>query len=282
MCLKILIWDLLKKMNDKNIQEFVQKFVMTFFNQVDSEIITTELIYKIKAPKNLFHIFGEKPFLITFVSDAVQDSDCEFVTPGSQILKKIINICKSKGPISKGIAENRLGNKTDPSLKNAVRFYFYIKFESMSNFSDVSHVDLDANTLSAIDIKSSIVLDSDTNIESFDSSSLSTLFSKSLEEIRKKYSMTEKTILEKSSSKKQTEVKKIKDNYAELIEDIENQIKKSESNLLEVNDKNKFFDSSVNEISKLRNIQNHLIKSIGEKYQSKILYEIIGITFFRY
>ena len=94
--------------------------------------------------------------------------------------------------------------------------------------------------------------------------------------------MTEKTILEKSSSKKQTEVKKIKDNYAELIEDIENQIKKSESNLLEVNDKNKFFDSSVNEISKLRNIQNHLIKSIGEKYQSKILYEIIGITFFRY
>ena len=103
-----------------------------------------------------------------------------------------------------------------------------------------------------------------------------------MEEIKKKYNLTEKTILEKSSSKKQTEVKKIKDNYAELIEDIENQIKKSESNLLEVNDKNKFFDSSVNEISKLRNIQNHLIKSIGEKYQSKILYEIIGITFFRY
>jgi len=255
---------------------------MTFFNKVDSEIVVNESVYKIIAPKNLFHIFGEKPFLITFDSDAVQGSDCEFVTPGSQILKKIINICKSKGPISKGIAENRLGNKTDPSLKNAVRFYFYIKFESMSNFSDVSHVDLDANTLSAIDIKSAIVLDSDTNIESFDSNSLSTLFSKSLEEIRKKYNLTEKTILEKSSSKKQIEMKKIKDNYAELIEDIENQIKKSESNLLEVNDKNKFFDSSVNEISKLRNIQNHLIKSIGEKYQSKILYEIIGITFFRY
>ena len=282
MCLKILIWDLLKKMNDKNIQESVQKFVMTFFNKVNSEIITTESVYKIKVTKNLFHIFGEKPFLITFDSDVAQSLDCEFVTPGSQILKKIINICKSKGPISKGIVENRLGNKTDPDLKNAVRFYFYIKFESMSNFSDVSHIDLDANTLSAIDIKSTIVLDSDTNIESFDSNSLSTLFSKSLEEIKKKYNLTEKTILEKSSSKKQTEVKKIKDNYAELIEDIENQIKKSESNLLEVNDKNKFFDSSVNEISKLRNIQNHLIKSIGEKYQSKILYEIIGITFFRY
>ena len=126
------------------------------------------------------------------------------------------------------------------------------------------------------------MLDSDMNIESFDSNSLSILFSKSLEEIRKKYSLTEKTILDKSSSKKQTEIKKIKDNYAELIEDIENQIKKSESNLLDLKDKNKFFDSSVNEISKLRNIQNYLIKSVGEKYQSKILYEIIGITFFKY
>jgi hypothetical protein len=255
---------------------------MTFFNKVDSEIIATESVYKIKAPKNLFHIFGEKPFLITFDSDVAQGLDCEFVTPGSQILKKIINICKSKGPISKGITENRLGNKTDPDLKNAVRFYFYIKFESMSNFSDVSHVDLDANTLSAIDVKNTIVLDSDTNIESFDSNSLSALFSKSIDEIRKKYNLTERTILDKSSLKKETETKKIKDNYTELIEDIENQIKKSESNLLEANDKNKFFDSSINEISKLRNIQNHLIKSIGAKYQSKILYEIIGITFFKY
>ena len=269
-------------MNDKNIQESVQKFVMTYFNKVDSEIIVTESVYKIKAPKNLFHIFGEKPFLITFDSDVAQGLDCEFVTPGSQILKKIINICKSKGPISKGITENRLGNKTDPDLKNAVRFYFYIKFESMSNFSDVSHVDLDANTLSAIDVKNTIVLDSDTNIESFDSNSLSALFSKSIDEIRKKYNLTERTILDKSSLKKETETKKIKDNYTELIADIENQIKKSESNLLDVNDKNKFFDSSVNEISKLRNIQNHLIKSIGAKYQSKILYEIIGITFFKY
>ena len=152
----------------------------------------------------------------------------------------------------------------------------------MSHFSDVSHVDLDANTLSAIDVKNTIVLDSDTNIESFDSNSLSALFSKSIDEIRKKYNLTERTILDKSSLKKETETKKIKDNYTELIEDIENQIKKSESSLLEANDKNKFFDSSVNEISKLRNIQNHLIKSIGAKYQSKILYEIIGITFFKY
>ncbi len=233
-------------MNDKNIQESIQKFVMTFFNKVDSEIIVNESVYKIKAPKNLFHIFGEKPFLITFDSNIVHNSDFEFVTPGSQILKKIINICKSKGPISKGIAENRLGNKTDPDLKNAVRFYFHIKFESMNNFSDVSFVDLDVNTLSAIDVKNAIILDSNMNIESFDSNSLSTLFSKSIDEIRKKYNLTEKTILDKSSLKKETETKKIKDNYAELIEDIENQIKKSESNLLDVNDKNKFFDSSVN------------------------------------
>lgn len=269
-------------MSDKNIQESIQKFVMAYFNKVDSEIMPTESVYKIKAPKNLFHIFGEKTFLITFDSDKAQGLDCEFVTPGSQILKKIINICKSKGPISKGIAENRLNNKINPDLKNAVRFYFYIKFESMNNFSDVSFVDLDLNTLSSIEIKNSIILDPSVDIENFDSNSLSTLFSKSVDEIREKYRLTEKTILDKTSLKKQTEVKKIKDNYTELIDDIENQIKKSESNLLDMNDKNKFFDSSINEIAQLRNVQTHLIKCMDEKYQSKILYEIIGITFFKY
>ena len=263
-----------------NLQELTQDLTLDFFKKINAGVSQKGDIFTILVPENHHHLFGNEPLSITFSAEAAAKSSCELVVPGSKLLYQIINLCKTKGPITKGVTENFNKNSDSSHIKHGIRFYFYTVFKGVEHFSELGHIDLDINSSEVLDIKQNLLLDSTVDIEHINFELMPSLYLKASKVIRKNFEVNEKKFVETATVKKQTEIEEISQEYKKMISETESSIKENEKNLLTENDKYKLYDDSTKKINHLREEQTNLIQGISSKYKILISYNLICITVF--
>ena len=267
-------------MNEMNLQELTQDLTLDFFKKINASVSQKGDIFTILVPENHHHLFGNEPLSITFNHKTASESSCELVVPGSKLLHQIINLCKMKGSITKGVTENFNKNSDSSHIKSGIRFYFYTVFKGVEHFSELGHVDLDINSSEVLDIKQNLLLDSTVDIEHINFELMPSLYLKASNDVRKNFEVDEKKFVESALAKKQNEIEELQQEYEKMISETESSIKENEKNLLAESDKYKLYDDSMKKIHNLREEQANLIQGISNKYKMLLSYNLIGITIF--
>ena len=142
------------------IETQVKDLVLDFFNKIDAQIIENNGLFEIKIPQNYFELFRTNSLKIIFNPLLSNFTDFELISPGSNILLKILNKCIDFGPVT--IA------RLNPNPQNIkfIRFYFYAIFESIKTKTKIIHIDVDMNTKKIISIDDSDIT-FDRNISNF-------------------------------------------------------------------------------------------------------------------
>lgn len=269
-------------MSETNLQKPIQDLTLDFFKIVNADVKQNEDIFTILAPEKYHHLFGNETFSITFNPKTASESSCELIAPGSKLLSQIINLCKTKGPIVKGILDSSKNYLDSSNLKHGIRFYFYVTFEGIEHFSELGHMDLDINSSEILDLKENILLDSTVEIEHINFDLIPPLFLKASKELRKNFEDNEKKFVKSSIVKRHTEIDNIQNEYDKMIHEIESHIKENEKNMLAERDKHKLFDDFMEKIHNLRKEQTNLIRGISEKYKVLLSYDLIASIIFLY
>jgi len=269
-------------MSETSPQKLIQDLTIDFFKIINADIKQNGDIFTITSPKKYDHLFGNESFSITFSPKTTSESLCELIAPGSKLLSQIINLCKTKGPITKGILESLKNHSGSSNRKYGIRFYFYVSFEEIEHFSELEYVDLDIESSEYLDLKEKIRLESTVDIEHINFDLIPSLFLKASKKIRKNFEDTEKKFVQSSNEKKRDEIDKIQNEYDTIILEVESFIKENEKNLVTESDNHKLFDDSMEKIQNIRKEQTNLIRGVSEKYKILLSFDLIAIIIFLY
>ena len=107
------------------IENQVNALVLGFFTKISAKIVKNNGLFDIEIPQNHFNLFGTNSLKITFDPSLSNSTDYELISPGSNILFKILNKTIDYGPVTVA--------KLNPNPQNikSIRFYFYALFESI-------------------------------------------------------------------------------------------------------------------------------------------------------
>jgi len=265
-------------MNETESNILIKDITLGFFNTINANIVCTDDVYEISIPEKYCHIFKNKIFSITFDSKIKSKTDFELITLGSDTLSSILNLCKTKGPITKGFIKN--SNLQNNSF--GIRFYFYIKFDGIYSFTELDYVDLDLNTTELLDIKDELLFNSEMEIEHLDFESMPSLYMKATKSIRKKFETDEQKIINSLLKEKENESAKINSEYNQMIDEVEKNIKANENKSLSDKDTHNLYDEAMEKIHKIRHEQTTMSDTISAKYKSTLSYTLIGIVIFQH
>ena len=138
----------------EQINEQVKSLVLGYFSMINASVTENNGLFDISIPNEHQKFFRKDNLKITFDEKLLESSNYELVSPGNNILYKILNECISFGPVI--IAKLNSNEQNSPIL----RFYFYIIFESIKSETKLAHVDVDTTTQKIV-----IVNDSEINFE---------------------------------------------------------------------------------------------------------------------
>ena len=265
-------------MNEIKSEQLIENLTLNFFNTINADIRQNNKIFEISVPGNYSQIFGRDTFVITFDSKTASDSIAELVTTGSEILSKIINICKSKGPI----VTSSVKNSNKDSNNHGIRFYFNILFQGKDNFSDLTFVDLDIRSSESLEIKDELLQNNEINLENINFDAMSSLYIQATKLIRKKYEKNENEIKNITFKKRENEIEKINDQYGQMISEIEDDFKKIDVNEGLENEKHKLYDKHIEKIQEIRTEKDTMIKTISAKFNLIFTYNLVAVSIFSY
>lgn len=267
-------------MNNRNLEILIQEITLGFLNIINADIKEKENFFLVTFPKNYHHIFGNQTLSLTFNPDFALQSSVELIAPGNKLLNQIINLCKTKGPIT--AIFDGIKNPDLSKMKNGIRFYFYINYEGMQNFSDLKYVDLDLNSSEVLMLDEHFSNISQIDLEKINFESLSRIFLKATDEIRKLCGNTEKKFVTENMETKNSEIENLTKEYDNLVHEVELYINENEKNMLTERDKQKLFDDSMKKIHNLRQEQTNLVRNISEKYRILLSYDLIASSIILY
>ena len=258
--------------------EYIRFLTLGFFDTINADIRRINKIFEISIPENYSHIFGRKTFAITFDSQTAHDSNAEFITIGNEILSKVINLCKSKGPITTGVVRN----SSKDSNNFGIRFYFNILFQGIHNFSNLSFVDLDIKSSELIQIDDELDLLKEFNLENINFESMPSLYINATKLIRKKYEKKEIEIKDSTFEKREKEIERINDKYKKMVDETEEEIKEIERIGRLENEKHKLYDEKMEKIQKIRREKENMTQTISAKFKLIFSYDLVSVVIFSY
>ena len=138
----------------EQMNEQVKSLVLGYFSMINASVTENSGLFDISIPSEHQKFFRKDNLKITFDEKLLESSNYELVSPGNNILYKILNECISFGPV---IIAKLNSNEQNSTI---LRFYFYVIFESVKSETKLVHVDVDTTTQKIV-----IVNDSEINFE---------------------------------------------------------------------------------------------------------------------
>lgn len=244
------------------IENSTKSLVLGFFTKINAVVLEKEGLFDVSIPETYHHLFQTQYLKITFESESSKNSDYELVSPGSNILMKILNECLDFGPVVYG---NLSTNHTHSPI---IRFYFYVLFESVKTNTKIIFVDVDINSKEILNLQNSQItfnkLSSDLKIDSEIVDDCYVASVKFLEQNALKSKIfdfkREMRLLQKEESEKViSEYKKHKNNLQDKFTMLRSKGKSGPK-----------LDNLISENEILRNEEKILIENIEKKYSISI------------
>ena len=133
----------------EQMNEQVKSLVLGYFSMINASVTENNGLFDISIPNEHQKFFRKDNLEITFDEKLSGSSNYELVSPGNNILFKILNECISFGPVITAKLNSNEQNST------ILRFYFYIIFESVKSETKLVHVDVDVGTQKIVDVDDS-------------------------------------------------------------------------------------------------------------------------------
>lgn len=125
------------------IENQVKTLALGFFSKINAIVIEKNELFDIDIPDNYSKLFGTNHLKIVFNDKILKPDDYELLSPGSNILFKILNTCIDFGPFI-------IGKNCVTDYNSIIRFYFYVVFESITTKTKLCSVDVDVKTKNII------------------------------------------------------------------------------------------------------------------------------------
>ena len=270
MFLKISLWDPLKM---DEINSLIKNFVMEYFEKIGCNIKNSDGVYLVAIPVDYRQIFNSENLHVTFEPEVSKITSAELIIPGSIILQKILMNCKSKSPITTAFAVNSDGNNG-----YAVRLFFDISIMGNEKYFEVITLDMDLKTHEKINFEPELEIFEKLDFAQIDSSGISKLFFKSIEEIRKITNKIEEKIFQKNNKLLDEMEKNLSLNNSKKIEDLQQICSNSQSNGEDL----KNFDLMMDKIKILREQHENAKNLLKIKYGVIVNYDLFAATIFKY
>ena len=127
----------------------VKSLVLGYFSMINASVTENNGLFDISIPNEHQKFFRKDNLKITFDEKLSESSNYELLSPGNNILFKILNECISFGPVITAKLNSNEQNST------ILRFYFYIIFESVKSETMLAHVDVDTGTQKIVTVDDS-------------------------------------------------------------------------------------------------------------------------------
>ncbi len=131
------------------IKNQVYTLVLGYFSKINAKITEKNRLFDIDIPNEHSKLFRTNHLKIIFDDEISKPDNYELLSPGSNILFKILNECIDFGPV--------VTSKLNFSKYNSkvIRFYFYVIFESITSETKLIHVDIEIDTQKIVSISDS-------------------------------------------------------------------------------------------------------------------------------
>jgi len=259
------------------IEVHIENIVCEYFSKINANLIKNDKLFSVSVPQNFSNIFGTSLLKFYFDPNTSAPSDYELFSPGSNNLLKIINQCLDLGPV----AICKLKNACIHS--DAIRFYFFVLFESVISRTKMIHVDIILDSKKIIDIKKY-------DIEKYDIEKYDILNNKELSKdvfddcYVEAISFLEYTMMKLEISNfqkdcinlRQKEIQSIKEEYRIRSKEIQEKFILLRSKGQSAHEIDRLIDENQN----IREDEKAILESIRKKYSTIIDFALIGAVLF--
>ena len=130
----------------EQINEQISSLVLGYFSSINAKVTENNRLFEVHIPDEYKKLFRTEMLKITFDEKLSEPNNYELVSPGNNILFRILNQCIGFGPVITAKLNSNEQNST------ILRFYFYIIFESVKSETKLVHVDVDVGTQKIVDV----------------------------------------------------------------------------------------------------------------------------------
>ena len=123
----------------------IKNLVLDYFSVNKCNVIEKNGLFDVHLTQDLKNEFRNDWLKITFDEELARTNNYDLITPGNNILFKIINYGIKLGPVLSCIL------KSSP-YENVMRFYFYMVYESVKSQTQIKWIDVDVKSLRIVNI----------------------------------------------------------------------------------------------------------------------------------
>lgn len=266
-------------MVSNNMEQLVKDLVLNYFTQINATISKNDGMYEVILPKNNTLVFGNKTLKFTFDSETARKNLCELVSPGSNILFKIVNFHLKNGPVIFSKPRDFMYKNSNESV--GIRFYFYILYDGLQNNSFIKSVDVDYYSSKLIDNKHDLIYCDEFSLD-IDPDKIDYAYITAIDFVKNSMKEISDKFISTIITSKMKELQNIDNEYQKRLDEIDDKIQH------QINDKNvsKNFDVKWNEatakVVEIRQEQKNVIQSIEKKYEASIDFALFAAQVFPY
>ena len=246
------------------IKNQVYTLVLGYFSKINAKITEKNGLFDIDIPNDYSELFRTNNLKIVFDDGILKPDNYELLSPGSNILFKILNECIDFGPVITA----KLNSKEYCS--KVIRFYFYVLFESIKSETKLIHVDIEIATQKIVSINNSeIIFNDDTLIQSVSSEIVDDCYIVATDHVEK---LTKPQISEFKNQiyeMKNEELFNINNEYDKKFNDIQEQS-------IALQSKNASLDDLIFKNDSLKNEKLIILKNLENKFNIVIDFALIA------
>jgi len=277
--LQISISQLLMKMNNNIASRYTETLVLEYLKKINADISENKEIYDVKIPNTIENLFDSSTIKFTFDPEIARENFCELISPGSNILFKIINHNLKNGPVIFSKPKNFIPD--NPNNVVGIRFHFYILLDGLQNDSYIKYVDVDYDSYAIIDQNPELTYSDDVFFE-LESDKIDFAYIAAIDYLKKIMKDTTDNFVSTVVETKKNELLYINKEYQQRLDEIDQTIRHQQINAKNTSNIDEKWDSATAQIEEIRQEQKNIINSFEKKYQSTIDYALFAAQIFPY
>lgn len=268
-------------MYEESFLDHIKTITLNFFKRINAKINESNGIYSVAVPSIFNNLFDSSNLKFTFNSDVARNELCELITPGSNILFKIIHYNLKNGVVVYTKPKIFLTN-TNLNTSVGIRFYFYVLLDGIKNQSYIKYIDVDYESFKILnndfDLIESEEFQININPENIDYAYISAI--DEIKQVMK--NITEKFSRDVIDAKNQ-DLKYVNDEYQKRLDEIDDDIQNQRirNNRLEIQLEENL-TNAIEKVELIREEQKKVILGIKNKHRSSIDYALFAAQMYPY
>ena len=253
------------------IENQVNTLVLGFFSKINANVSEKNGLFDIEIPSKYSKMFRTNHLKIIFDDKIIQSENYELVSPGSNILYKILNECIDFGPL---ITAKLNLNKYNSKI---IRFYYYIIFESVKSQTKLVHIDVEVNTKKIVAVSNSeINFKSSPSIQQISPDTIDDCYIESMDYLKQLIKSDMDDFKKQILQLKDEELQNINSEYKKQFNEIQEKSiilrSKGQSGIV--------FQKLIDENESIQEEKITVLKTLNDKYRVSIDFALISAIIF--